>query len=233
VDEQYRAAHRRSVVRHHLAVDCLVAEPGEEVATALEEAAALFQPARRRVQDTVDRRFNRRRYDAAHTIQAFSARLRQQVDLDTLTAELLAVVNQTMQPTRVSCGCGLPAVWPSTTAVRAHRTRDHSRLRFLAGCSPGCCSIAPDQTATARVTFDNPAEANLIDLREFALVSNITAWELGACRERIDRMLSMWRRSLTLRSEAARRRGGRAAQPTSPTSQRWGGDADTSSRPGS
>jgi hypothetical protein len=49
-----------------------------------------------------DRRFDRRRYDAAHTIQAFRARLRQQVDLDTLTAELLVVVDQTMQPAKAS-----------------------------------------------------------------------------------------------------------------------------------
>jgi hypothetical protein len=72
------------------------------VAAATLGVAAGFQPARRRVQQAVDRRFNRRRYDAAQTIQAFSARLRQQVDLDTLTGELLAVVEQTMQPTRVS-----------------------------------------------------------------------------------------------------------------------------------
>jgi hypothetical protein len=56
----------------------------------------------RRIQAAVDRRLNRRRYDAARTIQAFSARLRQQVDLDTLTGELLAVVDQTVQPTRAS-----------------------------------------------------------------------------------------------------------------------------------
>jgi hypothetical protein len=72
------------------------------VAVATLAVAAVFQPARRRVQRSVDRRFNRRRYDAARTIAAFSARLRQQVDLDTLAAELLGVVEQTMQPTRVS-----------------------------------------------------------------------------------------------------------------------------------
>jgi hypothetical protein len=72
------------------------------VAAATLAAAAAFQPARRRVQAAVDRRFNRHRYDAARIIAAFSARLRDQVDLDTLTAEVLAVADQTMQPTQAS-----------------------------------------------------------------------------------------------------------------------------------
>ncbi|MGH2600748.1 MAG: hypothetical protein ACRDJ9_15355, partial [Dehalococcoidia bacterium] len=64
--------------------------------------AALFLPARRRIQAAVDRRFNRRTYDAARTIDAFAARLREQVDLDTLRYELLTVVDETMRPARVS-----------------------------------------------------------------------------------------------------------------------------------
>ncbi|HLY50910.1 MAG TPA: hypothetical protein VKR21_17100 [Solirubrobacteraceae bacterium] len=62
----------------------------------------LFQPIRRRVQALVDRRFNRARYDAEATVAAFASRLRDEVDLDQLQAEVLATVRQTVEPSSVS-----------------------------------------------------------------------------------------------------------------------------------
>jgi hypothetical protein len=79
------------------------------VAAATLAAVAAFAPLRRRVQDLVDQRFNRRRYDAARTVEGFAARLREQVDLDALAAELLVVVDQTVQPTRASLWLRPPA----------------------------------------------------------------------------------------------------------------------------
>lgn len=72
------------------------------VAAATLAVAALFRPVRRRVQDIVDRRFYRSKYDAARTLNAFTAAARNEVDLDRLTGALVAVVNETIQPAHIA-----------------------------------------------------------------------------------------------------------------------------------
>ena len=72
------------------------------VAASTLAAAALFNPVRRRVQQMVDRRFNRARYDADQTIAAFAARLKDAVDLDSVRDDLAGVVHQALEPAHVS-----------------------------------------------------------------------------------------------------------------------------------
>jgi hypothetical protein len=72
------------------------------VAAATLAVAALFNPLRRRVQHVIDRRFNRARYDSDRTVAAFAARLKDEVDLDSIRDDLAGAVHQALEPAHVS-----------------------------------------------------------------------------------------------------------------------------------
>ena len=119
--------------------------PSWAIAATTLGVAALFRPVRHAIQDAVDRRFNRQHYDAAVVAATFDSRLRDQVDRDTLAMELLAAVDQTMQPT-------IGSIWLRSNSHPTQPTENHSTLwdeGLTAGAPHDPATVAGCTRATA------------------------------------------------------------------------------------
>jgi hypothetical protein len=96
------AAYLGSVLVLRVLLEPVAGASDLAVAASTLAVAGLFGPARRRIQQVVDRRFNRRKYDPTRTSESFSARLRHEVDLEAVRADLEAVVRATVEPTHLT-----------------------------------------------------------------------------------------------------------------------------------